>query len=145
MTDATLTPAQRQAMVDALNQILPAAVLDPWDEIRFTYSAVAEETAVEFIVVRSDGSCHRLNAPYKATRLLRDLRAGMYQPGRGTWFTARFVLEPNAGVRAAYEYDTEPVFAVPLPRGAYAADLRRFPRHPGAVPPWLAERLAPVQ
>lgn len=141
MADATLTPAEQRELLQGLGQILPAAILDPWEEAHFTYAEVAEASTMELTVVRADGSSQRLNPPYRAIRVIRDLRSGMSQAGRGTWFTARYSVEPSGEYQVEFDYDHEPSFDFAVPDESYARDLERFPRNQEHTPDWLQAKL----
>ena len=96
---------------------------------------------MECVVVRVDGTAVRVNPSYKVVRLLPELRAGMYRPSQGTWFTMRFVVEQTGQHQVEFDYDTEPVFDFVLQAGSYARDLDQFPREPMFMPIWLREKL----
>jgi hypothetical protein len=140
--DDPLTEAERDQILRDLARLLPAAVLDPWEEIHLSYSAVGDAATVSCTVVRVDGSMSTINAPYRATRLLPDLRAGMFEPGRGTWFSMRCVVEQSGQHRVLFDYDGEPELDFTLADSSYAVDLARFPRDEAHLPDWLKEKLA---
>ena len=141
MADQTLTPAEREEILQTIARLLPASVLDAWEEIHLTYTAVVDASTLVCTVVRIDDSTLRINPSYKVVRLLPELRAGMYQRGRGTWFTMRFMVEQSGQHRVEFDYDTEPEFDFKLQSGAYISDLAQFPRDAAFTPPWLRERL----
>ena len=82
MAHQTLTPAERDEMLQTLARLLPSAVLDAWEEIHLRYASVVDASTMECTVVRVDGTMVRVNPSYKVVRLLPELRAGMYQPAR---------------------------------------------------------------
>lgn len=141
MADTTLTPADQDALLTELARLLPSAILDTWEEIHFSYADLTEVSTMDFTVVRPDGSTLRVNPPYKVVRLMRDLRSGMYQAGRGTWFTARYFLEPSGEYRVDFDYDNEPSFDFQVFSSVYSSDLERFPRDGEHIPAWLREKL----
>jgi hypothetical protein len=142
MPDNSLTPTVRDEMLRNLAGLLPAAVLDPWEEIHLSYSAVGDAATMSCTVVRVDGTVSAINPPYRATRLLPDLRAGMFEPGRGTWYSMRCVVEQGGQHRVSFDYTGEPEFDFALVDSNYAVDIARFPRDEAHMPPWLKEKLA---
>lgn len=142
MVSPTLTPAEREERLQTLAKLLPSAVLDAWEEIHLRYAAVVDASAMECAVVRLDESVFRVNPSYKVVRLLPELRAGMHQPGRGTWFTMRYMLDQSGRYQVEFDYDSEPAFDFTIKAEAYAADLQQFPRSEAFTPFWLRERLA---
>ena len=141
MAEQTLTPAERDEVLRSIARLLPASVLDVWEEIHLSYAAVLDASTVACTVARLDGTSFRINPSYKVVRLLPELRAGMYQRGRGTWFTMRFVLDQSGEHRVEFDYDSEPRFDFVLQPGGYANDLAQFPRDAAFTPAWLREKL----
>jgi hypothetical protein len=139
--DDTLTLDARDQLLRTLAQLLPAAVLDSWEEIHLSYTAVGDAASISCTVLRPDGTTSTINPPYRATRLLPDLRTGMFQPGKGTWFTLRYIVEHSGEYRVSFDYDSEPEFDATVADTNYARDLARFPRDPAYLPAWLTEKL----
>ena len=125
-------------MLQTIARLLPASVLDAWEEIHLTYAAVVDASTLACTVVRIDDSTLRINPSYKVVRLLPDLRAGMYQRGRGTWFTMRFMLDQSGQHRVEFDYDTEPEFDFKLQAGRLHQRSRPVPAgrglHPALAP-----------
>lgn len=140
MPDNRMT--ERDEMLRNLARLLPAAVLDSWEEIHLSYAAVVDAATVSCTVIRVDGTTTKVNPPYRAVRLLPDLRAGMFEPGQGTWFSMRYVVEQSGKYHTSFDYDGEPEFDFSLADASYAADLARFPRDEAHLPGWLKEKLA---
>lgn len=68
----------------------------------------------------------------------------MYQEGKGTWFSARWVLTNHDGAvesSASFHYDDEPAWSRPIDAVNYADDLEDFPRAESSIPAWLRGRL----
>ncbi|GAA2659236.1 MULTISPECIES: hypothetical protein [Actinosynnema] len=65
----------------------------------------------------------------------------MYEPGRGTWLSARLTVFPDGEHRVEFNFDEEPGWKPPLHPVAYARDLEAFPRDDEHVPDWLREQL----
>ncbi|MGH3432734.1 MAG: glycohydrolase toxin TNT-related protein [Thermocrispum sp.] len=91
-----------------------------------------------------DGVTFSLAAPPALGQLFTELRASMYQPGQGSWFTGTFSLTPDDKFDFDYDASSQPQWrrapdedGRPTAR-AFAHELARFPREPDQVPPWLA-------
>jgi len=69
------------------------------------------------------------------------LRRQMYQPGKGTWLTARITITPDGHFATDFDYEREPGWSIPVNDDVYAADLAEFPRDDQHVPPWLRTKL----
>src|SRR5690606_23243885 len=85
-----------------------------------------------------------LAAPPELCQLFNELRAAMYEPGKGSWFTGTFSLTPDNKFDFDYDTTSQPQWRRPpdadgRPTGnAYGHELARFPRDKQHVPPWLA-------
>jgi hypothetical protein len=142
MAGEALTPREQDEVLQQVGAALAAATLDEWTEIQFIYRAVLDITSGDFVVIRPDRSTLRLPPPRKAMRSMDQLRPGMYQPGKGTWFTAAYRLSNDRRYRVDYDYHNEPLFPFDLYSGSFAKDLAQFPREGRNIPPWLQQKLA---
>ncbi|WP_440902697.1 hypothetical protein [Actinosynnema sp.] len=95
------------------------------------------------VQVSSDGGGAPLSMPLPkvvGNDLVRARRL-MYEPGRGTWLSAKLTVFPDGGHRVEFNFDDEPAWRPPLHPVAYARDLEAFPRDDEHVPDWLREQL----
>lgn len=141
MADTTLSASEQDAMLRDLGRILSSAILDEWDELQFFYAGVFDVSTMGMTVRRPDGSAQPITPPRRAARLMRELRAGMYQPGRGAWFTARYVVDGSGGYRVDFDYDNEPQLDFTLASTTYLTDLQHYPREAQHIPGWLRLQL----
>jgi hypothetical protein len=141
MAGEALTPQEQNEVLQQVGAALAAATLDEWTALEFIYRAVVDMNAADFVVVRPDRSILRLPPPRRAMRAMDRLRPGMYEPVRGAWFTATYVLYPDRRYRVDYDYDNEPTFPFDLYSGSFAKDLAQFPRDRRAIPHWLHQKL----
>ncbi|MEU1716019.1 immunity protein YezG family protein [Nocardiopsis dassonvillei] len=72
--------------------------------------------------------------------MIDDLRAGMYQEGKGTWFSFEYVITPPGRFNVTYNYDEDPGITFPTAFG-YTNDLKYFPRDEEYMTDWLREKL----
>ncbi|MGO2660662.1 hypothetical protein [Mycetocola reblochoni] len=72
----------------------------------------------------------------------RALRELMFEPGKGTWFSAVVTVTAEGRASVSYNYDDEPQLSVPFDPVAYKIDFEKFPRDEAHTPEWLRQRLA---
>ncbi len=73
------------------------------------------------------------------------LREAMYQPGKGTWYTARFTIDAAGNCDVRYDYDSMPANPTFNETVADIHDLlvedhERFPRDQEHLPEWHPSR-----
>jgi hypothetical protein len=94
---------------------------------------------VRATVTSADGQRRGLWAHHQIPHLLSRLRAGSYEPGRGTWFGFRLTRTAD-GVTVEYD-DGEPAFEYDATDFSFALDHAYFPRSAEHTPTWLRARL----
>ena len=93
-------------------------------------------------VLTEDGKTLRPESmPQELTDLMLELRRAHYLPEQGTWFSARFILEPGAPIRPLFNYDFDPNWNPPIPVECWRRDQIVLPRDGAHMPPWLRARL----
>lgn len=135
---------------EAINRIgamPPERVEGPWAKLVLTRRAVSKHGQHRLEDHRPDGSVdQRQGTPPQISRLLKDLRKDMYQPGGSCWYTAVWTVLHNGDgsldVKATFDYNDEPAWSEPIDPGLYGLDLEDFPRDEDAIPEWLGARLA---
>jgi hypothetical protein len=112
-----------------------------WAWIRLTVSAtvLAYDYALELKL--ADGRNGSMDVPDAAKAGFRELREKMYEPGRGTWFSATVQLRGGTAPEFAYNFDEDPRWWPPLHPTAFSRDLEAFPRDDAHIPSWLQELL----
>lgn len=97
------------------------------------------DTAIS--ITFGDGSTKRTHSSLSVRKLLRELRALMYQENIGTWFTAAITIDGSLKYETEFDYDSEPEFTPPIGPGSFAQDMKHFPRDEEHTPDWLREKL----
>jgi hypothetical protein len=137
-------PVMAQAEQDQLTRQVGRALLTvagaDWQQVRAEYRSVGRHIEVDVVVKGPDGVERPVRPPQEVVDGLGRLRQGMYRPGRGTWLSALYVLDPPSAFSAEFEPDVEPRWRrVPPPIG-FADELRFFPRGDEHIPDWLRQR-----
>ncbi|MEU5691214.1 hypothetical protein [Actinosynnema sp. NPDC020468] len=88
-----------------------------------------------------DGSTPEVAPPDGLLAAFTELRQVVNKPGRGTWFSARCVVNAPARIDITYNLDHDPRFVPDVPASVFARDLEVFPRDEAYTPDWLRDRL----
>src|SRR5262245_22026981 len=96
-----------QAEQDQLTRQVGRALLtvpgQGWTQVRAGYRSVGRHIGVDVFVSGPDGQPRSVRPPMEAVESLGKLRQGMYRPGRGTWVSASYVLDPPSSFNAEFE------------------------------------------
>ncbi|HET7722980.1 MAG TPA: hypothetical protein VFK43_23635, partial [Acidimicrobiales bacterium] len=144
-------PVMAQAEQDQLTRKVGRSLLtvagEGWQRVRAEYRSAGRHIEVDVFVTGPDGVEKPVRPPQEVVEGLGRLRQGMYRPGRGTWLSALYILEPPSSFSAEFEPDVEPRWRrVPPPIG-FADELKFFPRADEHIPDWFRQRagLPPVE
>ncbi|RAY13169.1 hypothetical protein DPM19_22020 [Actinomadura craniellae] len=137
-----ISPIEQDALFREIGSALLDAVAGEWEEIRFNYRGLISISTARLEAVRPGGEVERVRPPRDASKLMRELRSGMYQTGKGAWYTALYVITPPGRYNVDFDYDNEPRFDVPPAAESFALDLEHFPREEHNIPDWLRAKLA---
>jgi hypothetical protein len=137
-------PVMDQAEQDQLTRQVGRALLtmagDGWQQVRAEYRSVGKHIEVDVFVTGPDGAPQPVRPPVDVVEGLGKLRQGMYRPGRGTWLSALYLLEPPSSFSAEFEPDVEPRWRRLPPPIGFADELRFYPRADEHIPDWLRQR-----
>lgn len=130
-----------------LIQQLGGALLDlvpeeGWRRIDLVSTMTVPVQDLGLTVIMDDGSTPDITPPKELNVILAKLRTLLYEPGRGTWFSARISMNPPGRIFYNYNLDYEPVLTEPMAPEHYAEDLKMFPRDEEHMPGWLRAKLA---
>jgi hypothetical protein len=136
-----LRPEQQHELIRQIGAVLTGQVPPGWRQLRVEYRAAGRHIEADLLVTAPDGLPRTLPPHPEAVRLLGVLRAGMYQPGLGTWLVAVLVFDPGQPPDADFgRPDLEPPFRHQPPPIGYQDELRFFPRADERIPGWLRDR-----
>lgn len=142
---APLSPPEQEELVREVGGMLLTKLPAGWQRANLSFRSTYGVDTATFIVTDSSGAEKRTPTPTAALRKLRELRNGMYEQDRGTWFTGTLVLEPPGKHQIEYDYDGEPTYVPPLTADIYALDFQHYPRSDEHTPDWLREKLAEAE
>ncbi|MFF5263112.1 TNT domain-containing protein [Actinomadura viridis] len=132
-----ITEAQRR-VVDFLARHVPPGSR----RIDLRCCATVAVNDLSLSVLTEDGKTVAPEAmPPELAELMMELRRAHYLPEQGTWFSARFVLEPGAPIRPLFNYDFDPGWDPPIAAEYWQRDQIVMPRDGAHVPGWLQDRL----
>jgi hypothetical protein len=120
------------------------------DQIRVAYRAAGNHEELVGHVIGIDGRLREWDAPPELFEFFRQLRAGMFKPGAGTWTGVSTVVEWPIRTSMNYLFTEDPRWSTPPSRADVLDELETFPRPPEHVPAWMrtilpnAEQVAAV-
>ncbi|MEY9214907.1 hypothetical protein NI17_017485 [Thermobifida halotolerans] len=135
-----LGPPERQKILGDIGTLVVGEAPEEWTRIVYTMKMVAGHGSDQVVVEFPDGARQREFAPVRIIPMVKELRAGMYLEGKGTWFSMEYVITRPGNYNVHFNYDQDPGITFPTPQG-YTQDLKYFPRDEEHIPDWLRERL----
>ncbi|TCC24617.1 immunity protein YezG family protein [Kribbella speibonae] len=120
-------------VIDTIARALVADLPAGWREVSAVYRATTSYAELDGEV---DGA--QLDPlPDGLEDHFEELRREMYQPGKGTWLTAKVTVTSAGHFATDFDYDSKPEWSIPVDATIYAADLAAFPRDAEHTPDWL--------
>ncbi|HLU98107.1 MAG TPA: immunity protein YezG family protein [Thermobifida alba] len=135
-----LSLPEQQQILTRIGTKLLAEVPEDWERVTYFIQSVVDHSSAEVVVEFPDGTSRRESLPAEVFSLTDELRAGMYQEGKGTWFSMRYVISRPGKFNVDFDYDEDPGITFPTSQG-FTKDLRYFPREEANIPEWLREKL----
>jgi hypothetical protein len=137
-------PVMPQVEQDRLTRQVGRALLavapEGWTQVRAEYRSAGRHIEADVLAAVGDGPLRPLQPPPEAVEGLGRLRQGMYRPGRGTWLSVVYLLEPPSSFSCEFEPDREPRWRRLPPPIGFQDELRFFPRADEHIPDWLRQR-----
>ena len=132
---------EQQEMLQEIGGELLGFAPESWERLEYEYSSVARYATDSLTAEYSDGTSEMVSCPVSVLSKLAKLRAGMYQEGKGTWFSVKYTIERPSRYSVDFNYDEYPDFTFsPDPEG-FIDDLKSFPRAEEFIPDWLREQI----
>ena len=136
------------AIVDAITTELAATAPEGWRRIHVECDATVGWQVLTTTVTTADGDEVHWLPSAVVSQWFQRLRAASYTFPFGTWFSARYTVEPGQLPTLAFDTETEPAWQPYFPSladFAYHAGLKYeptfYPRFSTYVPQWLAAAL----
>jgi hypothetical protein len=117
------------------------AAPDGWLRIDLRCRALPDMQETTLTVLLTDGSYPSIAIPREAVDALIELRELMYEPGEGTWFSVRCLIDAPGRQRISYNMDWNPGWESSIKPASWMRDLEVFPRDPAHLPEWLRDQL----
>jgi hypothetical protein len=132
-----LNPTEQDTVLQDIALVLAHNLPPGWQECLVTRGALGAHAETTIRIERLNGPPTDVAGPEVLGELFARLRTGMYRPGVGTWFSARYRLTHPVDYRIEYDNTGQPDWSAPPPPEAYTDELRTFPRDPEHTPDWL--------
>jgi hypothetical protein len=132
--------AEQDRLTRQVGRALLAVAPPDWTQVRAEYRAAGRHNHADVFVTGPDRTPRPVPPPAEVVDGLGRLRQGMYRPGRGTWLSAVYLLEPPSSFSVEFEPDVEPRWRRPPPPIGFQDELRFFPRGEEHIPDWLRQR-----
>jgi hypothetical protein len=133
--------AEADALIEAISRLLTESAPPGWAEIRMDFRGTSTICQMDLSGSTMEGGQLLMPPPPDLAGLLRELRAVMYTPGRGTWFSLRAKVKRDADPDFRFNFTDDPGWSPPVAPTAFTLDQERFPREPRHIPDWLRARL----
>lgn len=134
-------PQEQSEILQHIGRHILSETEDPWSRIVLDHNALVSMTTSSITLEQEDGRAVETDASTKVDLLLHRLRDGMYQPGKGTWFSMRYEINPPGSFSVEFDYDNPPKFAFKVDPRSFYQDMRNFPRHAENTPDWLKDEI----
>ncbi|MBB6173851.1 hypothetical protein HNR23_003911 [Nocardiopsis mwathae] len=141
-----LNPAQVHEVLTEIAQGVASVAPEGWVEASYNSINVAIFQQESAPTLLEDGGVvdNVMSIPNSIGKLVRDLKRGMYEPGKGSWYAMGIVVMRDGRFKAEYNYDRELREDLPLPDNYFALDLTLFPREKKYIPDWVVRKLENV-
>lgn len=126
---------------DELAQALVSGAPPDWAEIHLVFRGSSTICQEEVTGSTLSGGTLLMPPPPDSAQRLKQLRAAMYEPGRGTWFSAVITVKRNDEAAFVFNYTDDPHWT-PVSPAVFTLDQERFPRDEQHIPAWLRQKLA---
>ncbi|ASO22701.1 hypothetical protein FHR81_005233 [Actinoalloteichus hoggarensis] len=131
------SPEDQAVLARDIGMALLQAAPPGWQQIRVEYRAMGGFTDSVGKVISEDGSSSPWEPPADCGPLFERLRQNMYDPEKGTWLSALYVVERPSNYRIDVNLDKQVPWEPPLPPTAFEEELSRYPRPEKRIPPWF--------
>jgi hypothetical protein len=119
-----------------------------WENLQLIATSVGAGTDFTTKVTSADGGSTSFRLEHTTASACSKLRRTMFQPGKGTWYSAHFTINSAGECDVRYDYDSiplDPDFDETLEdiRDSLIEDQELFPRDQEFLPEWHPCRAKP--
>lgn len=133
---------QEMQALNRIGQILLEFAPEGWHRIECTVAFIGVPGELWEKAIMEDGTEQNFGTSIEIFMQFQSLRAIMYRPDKGTWFSASYQLTRPSSFAVSYNFDHEKKFGRPEPSVIdYFEDFEEFPRSPENTPAWLQEKI----
>lgn len=138
-TGGTRIPDEPNALLKSVANELQFALPPGWDFIQVQFRAVGDYEEFGAVIHSITGTVYPWTLPEPVLELLRRHRAASVSDARGTWVSLKYEMKYPDSVKAQFNVNEDPGFQRQPPAGAFAEELRRYPRSERRTPEWLRQ------
>ncbi len=142
--DWRLLEAAQRTYQDVLREMardLVQAVPADWATLTYSATLVGSRRRDSLAVTTAGGPSQLPGAPDHVRGAVEELKRLMWTPEKGAWIGVELTIDRASGqLTPGFNYNLEPA-GDPLPADVLAEELRQYPRPPGSLPGWWAERV----
>ncbi|WP_020577829.1 immunity protein YezG family protein [Actinopolymorpha alba] len=126
---------RQQDLLQGIGQALFDELPDDFTSARVVCSMIGFQARFVCSYTRASGAESTIGMPDDLYELFLDLRDATYEPGKGAWYTAEFVVDGDGRFSIDFDYDNRPA-VVSATEDDYFDDLEKYPRAPELIPDW---------
>jgi hypothetical protein len=136
-----MNPEEQNETLQKIISLILKANPGNWSKIHIRYSGLVDIGTSDTIKEMGNGESEKAELPADVGFLYNDLRNGMYQSEKGTWYNAHTTIDPSGESETSFDYDNPPEFQHPVGAGSFLQDNRYLPRSSQEAPEWLVEKI----
>lgn len=136
-----INPIEQQEFIKEIGGEILDFQPEKGEKLIYENKAVAGYVSDNLLAMHAEGYSEMIDCPVSVLALCKKLRHGMYQEGKGTWFSMTYTITRPSSFTVDFNYDEQPKFQFAPDPELYVEDLKRFPRDPEHIPDWLQEKL----
>ncbi|CAM3753063.1 hypothetical protein [Nocardiopsis rhodophaea] len=136
-----LGPVEQHQILANIGKEIVSGAPDNWERLEYSAKSIISGTADLLVATYDDGQTESIDMPDSILGMLRELRAGMYQEAKGTWYSMKYTIVRPGNFNTEFNYDSDPGFTFEPTPEEFVRDLQYFPRDDEYIPAWLREKI----
>lgn len=136
-----LSPTEQNDLLAEIARLLSTVVPQSFQLAELNGFVLAGTSGYQLLVDKGDPEkMRRVQVPFGLDEVMRELRRGMYDPERGSWYSLVFELSGDGKYSVRYNFDRRP--SKSILDDEFSRDLSNFPRAEEHIPDWLKELMS---